>query len=389
MRPLPPGARIALVSPGPDISTNPTLVSLARRLADDGFAVDVYRPSDPGFPPLRIDSPRLRLLDYPFGWSPVTLPRRAAFLARLRSGDPQVILAVNPHGVAQVAPLARWTGTPLVYLSFEIFLWQELPRRHGWRRLKRREVAASRRADLVIVQDPARAAMLAAENGLDPATMMLVPVAPASTPQGPRGRLARDRFGIPDGRVVVLHSGSFEEWNDASALLRSLDAWPTDHVLLVHSRTLPGPEQRKRMTANAARNVIFSTEPMGEEEYDALVRSCDVGLVSYRATYASPYHGQNIATIGLSSGKFAHYMRAGLPTVTVRMRHLEDLRKRYPFGVDVDSAAGIPDALRSMAGRRAELGREARRLFDEVLCFDQHYPELRRRLVDLMQPPPR
>ena len=49
-----------------------------------------------------------------------------------------------------------------------------------------------------------------------------------------------------------------------------------------------------------------------------LIDGADVGLAFYVPTGGSSFTGTNVGTIGLSSGKLAYYLRAGLPVIVNR-----------------------------------------------------------------------
>jgi len=77
---------------------------------------------------------------------------------------------------------------------------------------------------------------------------------------------------------------------------------------------------------------MFSTDPLPQHEYPALVRSADVGVAFYCAQPGSTYTQDNIRYIGLSSGKLAYYLQAGLPVIVNDIPSLQRLIATHRCG---------------------------------------------------------
>ena len=123
--------------------------------------------------------------------------------------------------------------------------------------------------------------------------------------------------------------------------------------------------------------MILSTEPLPPEEYESMVASADLGLVLYKTIPGSLFRQKNIECIGLSSGKFSHYTKHGLPVISIGQQTYADLLFDYEFGENLSSFDEMPGALSSdpvearVALRRGEapLCREAR--FRRPLAHDR------------------
>ncbi len=397
--------RAVIFEPNSDISTNPTLVNLVRRLAADGIPVDIYQPGHGDFLPFQTDSrnvtshkyyypePLLRSFDFRglrfTGYH--TLKRLAhpfqmrRTLKRIRQYAPEtVILAIDPHGAVEAHRYHRRTGIPFAYFSFEIFFRDEAQTFNDIR-IKALEVEASRAASLLVLQDPHRGRLFAGENGLKDAPMFYMPVAPAAGPEVRKTEFLREKFRIPGDRTIVIHAGSFYTWTFAEDLIKSARHWPEEFVLVIHTRSRPDAAVRRLMDSGNAENIIFSTEPLGDAEYHEMLASADIGLVLYNPTYSDLNVGKNIETVGLASGKFSYYMKCGIPTISVKQDSIGENLEGYRFGLNIEDFGAMPDALMAIKRQYSDLSLDARKLFNERLSFDLYYPELRKRLEGLLK----
>ena len=276
--------------------------------------------------------------------------------------------------------------TPLAYLSFEIFFWDELVSTSYERRRKAEECNASRAADLVIIQDSERALLLATENGLEAERFVLLPVSPTGINPVAGSDFLRRRFDIAATQTIVLHSGGFGDETYAKELLQSAATWPPGFVLVIHTKYRPGDRDRYVDFVREAGppNVILSTEPLPHDEYEEMVASADLGLVLYKTVRGSLFRQKNIECIGLSSGKFSHYTKHGLPVISVGQQTYADLLLDYEFGENLSSFDDMPSALVRIQARHDWHSAQARRLFSEKLDFNTHWPTVASRFREVM-----
>jgi hypothetical protein len=392
------GRHIALLYPLPDAATNPSLIALLKALRKSGVRISFftrrkrkYCLEDAG-----------EILPFPAEirrWSGSTMETLVNWLNLLRGSMAgrrilfgtryDLIIGVNSGGIIAASRYGSAFGVPFVYLSYEIFFRDELANA-GDIAEKEEEIRASQKAQLVIIQDEERAGMLIRENGIHPQRTFLLPVAPEADANTGKRDILRRKFGIPPNKKIVIHAGSFEEWTCATELLNSIEHWPAECVLVVHakyhSRDLK--RYRKRLGKNVTGRVVFSGDPLPPEEYGKMLASADIGLVLYKGVTGSrhaKYLGRNITTIGLSSGKFSSYMKYGLPTVSFRQETYRRLLHQYRFGEDVDDFHDIPSALARIMREYDTYSEQARKLFQEKLCFDLYWPSLQSRLARIIR----
>jgi glycosyltransferase involved in cell wall biosynthesis len=87
-----------------------------------------------------------------------------------------------------------------------------------------------------------------------------------------------------------------------------------------------------------------------------------------------------VQTIGLSSGKLAYYLRAGLPVIVNRAASVADLVERSGCGVAVEDARDIASALERIAQRYDDYSAAACRFFEQHLDFRRAFDSVIRRV---------
>jgi Glycosyl transferase 4-like domain len=410
--------RLAIVYPRGNLDTVPSLIGAAERLAEAGHDVDVFTYRQAGQTGPGFTSPRIHLrslgveglADYStaslrgavkrIGWLPSVaraplvrtynvlgagLAGGSRLAARARSAVAEhetpygCVIGVDPDGLSEAQRLAR--GAPLGYHSLELLLSYELSTSVD-RQLKASEKALSQQAAFVIVQDEERGRLLAEDNHLDWSRVVLVPNAPSGPARRRPSRYWHTRFELSDGARVVIHSGSLGDWTGIETIVDSTSIWPDGWVLVIHTRfDAESSAYVEGLRARAdPRRVYFSLKPVPHQEYDPLIDGADVGLAFYVPQPGSAFTQRNVQTIGLSSGKLAYYLRAGLPVIVNRDSSIAEVVDTQQMGVSVSSAAGIATALRQVADGYAAYSAAATRFFDQHLDFNRAFGEVLRRV---------
>jgi glycosyltransferase involved in cell wall biosynthesis len=407
-------SRVAIVYPRANIDTVPSLVGAAELLAGHGYAVDVFTLNGAGQPPPRFaherihvrslgvegladqSTARLRSAVRRAGWLPraaraplargyaalgAGLAHGSRFMARVRTRPEHYacVIGVDPDGLVLAQSIAG--GAPVAYYSLELLLTEALTSSAD-RRLKQQERALSQAAPFIVVQDADRAHLLVAENGVDPSRLVLVPNAPPGPARRRPSRSWHGRCGLPDQARVVLHAGSLGDWTGIDDLVREVPAWPEPWVLVVHTRydAETSPYVARLQAAADSRRVHFSLKPVDRQAYDALVDGADVGLAFYVASDESAFTGRNIQTIGLSSGKLAYYLRAGLPVIVNQAASIGTTLEAAGCGVAVADAAGVADALTRVSLRYDAFSEAACAFFDDQLDFARAFARVIERI---------
>jgi hypothetical protein len=304
---------------------------------------------------------------------------RAERLALYRNYD--LIIGVDRQGLIEAGILHRLTGTPIVFLSFEIMFESETSARY---KALEREAAAA--VSMWLVQDEARARQLEIENGLQPANRFLLPLASAG-PGAPGTQRLRDRLGVPEGMHVAIAIGSVEGWSMTGRILKSAAGWPQDWALIVHERY---GRTRERLRAELAQvehlvgRRIFLSDAAPElvDDMGTVLSGVSVGLAFYEPDFKGPYSGKNLQHLGMASGKISTYLRYGVPVILNDIGLYPGEARRFGFGRVVGSPEQIAGQLEYCSDARC--GSSARSYFLEKLDFNVHAQALWPRLRDAM-----
>jgi len=308
----------------------------------------------------------------------------SAAAARGSGPDPQsepyvCVIGVDPDGLELAHSLAH--GAPLAYYSLELLLSYELSTPTDLK-LKARERELSREAAFVVVQDEGRGRLLADDNGLAWDRVVLVPNAPPGPPRRQASRFWHSHFGLPEDARVVIHSGSLGDWTGIEDIVASASDWPPPWVLVIHTRY--DAESSSYVDALRTRagqgRVWFSLKPVPRQDYDALIDGADVGLAFYVSSDASSFTQRNIQTIGLSSGKLAYYLRAGLPVIINSDASIAASIDAARCGVTVSGASGIAAALERISLDYDAFSGRALGYFEERLDFGRAFADVIRRV---------
>jgi hypothetical protein len=128
---------------------------------------------------------------------------------------------------------------------------------------------------------------------------------------------------------------------------------------------------------------LFSLKPVPHQDYDTLIDGGDVGLAFYLPNSNSAYTQRNVQTIGLSSGKLAHYLRAGLPVIVNRSASIAGPIARAGAGLAVDDAADIGAGLSTVASNYQSFSAAAVAFFQQQLDFRRAFASVVQRLEAL------
>ena len=385
--------RVAFFIPDRTLPSNPTLVNIIQRLNDTGVEVDAFWK---GYPKKVLDFPLFRTFPFPtrvrlnagsfrktlgsWKWAFLRFTLEGYGLNLKRRYD--IIFGIDAEGLLSASLCSSLMNAPLVYLSFEIFFMDEIEKKVD-QILKRDEIKKSKDAAFIITQDNVRAEAIAQENDLSIDKFINMPVAPVSTKLAIKSTYLREKYKIPRDKTIVLHSGSFEGWTCADDLIVSLDSWPHEFVLIIHTRLQTAaqtPLLKKLKNLNYC-NVILSTNPLSPNEYADMVSSADIGLVLYKQVSDNIFAQKNLNLIGLASGKFSYYTRAGLPVIVSDQSVYRYLQKHYRFGEILKSFDDMPDALNSIKKNYGCYSSAAKKLFDEKLDFNLYWPALMDRIT--------
>ena len=129
--------------------------------------------------------------------------------------------------------------------------------------------------------------------------------------------------------------------------------------------------------------ALFSLKPVSRQAYDELIDAANVGIAFYVATGDSSFTQRNVQTIGLSSGKLAYYLRAGLPVIVNRAASIAGLIEAEGCGLAGHDAHDIAGALDLIDADAHGFGGRACAFFDRHLDFSSAFDNVIERIEAL------
>lgn len=391
--------RVAMFYPHAGIDTVPSLCSVIALLADAGFEIDVFTEWDPAtFVSPKFASSTINVFDDFRTWEKKgvnrLLPERWAIQMFLLRRHLRVrytcVIGVDPEGLVLAWQCNRFINAPVLYYSLELLLSYELDQsRRDLLLLKDAERRLSQKCSLVVIQDERRRDALAKDNGIPLERFVLLPNAPEGAARRKPSRYWHRKFGLPERTKVVLYVGNICEWCGIGRIARSVDSWPTDWVLVVHTRfhsQASYPVMLLKELVNEKR-VFVSSSAAGRDEYEELVDGAHVGIAFYLTLKDSPVSymlQDNLRLIGLSSGKVAYYLRAGVPVIVNRTTTLAGFVKKNGCGVSVEDEKAIGKALCDIEGDYAQFSENALAAYRKHLDIKAPGSELVSRIKNIV-----
>jgi len=378
---------IAIITPNTDTFSNPTLMIIIRKLIDNNYKILFFGYAQI-FIPKDIEE-NLEFHQLPFNFAsffgrPKFQRRGLDFyklvmqykelysLLRIRN-KVKALICIDPMGVVLGGRIKKLIDVKLIYFSFEIFFDDEISDTDK-KKIKSLEIEYSKRTELIVIQDSERENLLRAENNLGKDIKFFhLPVSPE------RSEITRDgydiykKFNIPEGKTIVVYSGSLQNWSGIKKILNLFpEKWDDDHWLLIHTHNdlQEGNETKEKinMLIREGNNITFHNKPFLEfTEYAGFLSKCHIGLAVYFPNYEDSFSGKNVEEIGLSSGKFSTYIMLGKPTITTSNKIYNYLNEKYNFGYIIDSAEEVKDGIFNIKSGYDKKVSGCYKLFNEVL----------------------
>jgi glycosyltransferase involved in cell wall biosynthesis len=234
----------------------------------------------------------------------------------------------------------------VIYYNMELLDWSaENPLYVDKPVLKALESRALLGVRHVMITSPERGKIFAGINSFPPARISALPVAPLRRPPRARSRYFRERFAIPDDRLILVYSGNFAPWAKCVEIIDGMGNWPANAVLVMHTwngAAMSSAYFAQMREAAASKAVHFSSEFLLYDDLAPALSSAEIGLMFYEAIDA------NLTEILFSSNKMAEYMAAGLPIICSPFPSLAD----FVHGERIGFTAGL-DGIGPAASRIA------------------------------------
>lgn len=381
--------RIGIVGPYGWLGTVPSLSGLIQALTDSGQGVDIYACQHEAFPPPTFPGRDVRFFVLPekqhqgqSGWRWRFLTQWTPYLIRqyCREGY-KYLIGVDPWGLVLASLPAQLCRIPVIYLSLELYFWREM-RSAYLKILKALERQCNRKAAFTIIQDKDRAELIMAENGVPANRIEFLPNAPAGEAKPDRSDRLRKALGIPGERPIVLYLGSISPWAQCLELAQHAREWDVGAALVFHTRSrLTGEYGTAFRQQIDSSHTFLSAEPVEGGLVRSLVASADVGI----ALYTTSEQNKNVVTMGLGSGKIAHYLQCGLPVVATALPTVRRYVEGYRCGICVDHVTQVGNAIKAILDNYAEYSKNALTCFRQEFDLDKHLGPILRRADKLIR----
>lgn len=319
--------RIAIYHPEGNFKNNPNLSAIVKVLLEADYSVDYFS----------YYSPATSIADLNDNFR-IFIAQRG-FPLSVYASSYSLVIGID-EGIIDAAACARMTGSPLGFISYEIFFDAEL-HNTPQKCIKKRMVEACANIEFAYTQDKIRAKSLSEEYGIPARKIYCMPVAGEHIVPYERSRYLYDLFQIPYEKFILLYMGSISNWAKTAWLIQQADTLPPDWVLVVHGRY--GLSDDTINTFTTGTKVFFSREAMETFlDFKRLVQSATCCIALYEPTYENPYCGRNIAEIGMASGKIATSLQHGVPVVINDIGIVSEIVKSEVCGIVIDVKSESP-----------------------------------------------
>jgi hypothetical protein len=348
---------ILFVTDNNDTFNNPTLYSLFsilenRKIKSLLFASETYYQGNFKYVKVvNIPKPRKRRNKVFYTISYIKYFCYSKIFFNFLNKNVKCIIGIDPEGIILAAEIRKkyFTKAHLDYFSFEFFYENHFKR-------KNKEIEACELIRHLIIQDELRDNILRSINKIPISIKSFyIPVALSDEIDKNECNVdydIREKLSISVDKKIIVFFGSFYEWSGANIIydLISGDLQTGNYVIVIHSRF---PLDNKNDLHNkiieltkTRKNIYLTTDYI--ESYGqtiAYLKQFDIGLVFYVPVLGDKWIGENIYNIGLSSGKFSMFMKAGIPTIASNLPTYKKLNDEYNFGFLIKDKSDLLDIL--------------------------------------------
>lgn len=356
----------------------PPIINSARLLLQNGFRMHIFaRVYDGVIPNAPVTHPDGITVERIAPRTSSGLKEYFQFIVRiLRTADrsASVIIGHDMHGFL-VAKLLAWRlRRPLVYHCHD-FVERKARLSLGGRIVRAFESAFARTADMIIVPDAERGAIMAEGLRLKNPPL-IVANAPFDRDCQDAGVMAQALSA--QGKKfekVVLRQGRVGEGHAIETTLQSIPLWDSKEwgFAVIGPGEASYFEGLREMAKSLGVESQFALLP--PVSYDELVHytvGADVGHTPY---YSSDVNASFNTT---ASNKITESMAAGLPLLVSDRPALRALVEKYKCGIPVNetSPESIADGVNRLLGEpnlATQMGESGRRAFKDVFCYEKQF----------------
>lgn len=284
------------------------------------------------------------------------------------------IIAIEPLGLALAAEVSK--GGKIIYYDMEL-LQNKSCLNTKWKSIKKMELKSLTKVNSVVIQNAERARIFALENNFDINRIMILPIFADGGLVKERTDYFHKKFNIPDNKFCVIYAGNFQPWAMCHEIIRTVPNWSNEFVLIMHTWNKFSTYMKyfKDMVKLAKDlPIYFSTDPIPYEDLTYALASANIGLLFYRPL------DENFTEIAGSSNKFAEYLKACLPVVSLDSGSLGDFINLHGIGISIDSMDRLPEVLLKIKNNYGFYQNSCIRCYDERFSFSKFFDDIYKRL---------
>ena len=305
-------ANLLIIHPEGNIKNNPNLYAFTKELVKEGYNVVIFSLHRPGiYQGELFEGAR-------FEYYGLDRSENLKTKLRLLKLEFNHIIGID-QGIIEAARMAKVLRINYSFLSYEIFFDNELIKLNNATDLKhkRQSKKACRKIKFAIVQDEVRKQILSDEYGIQKEKILLMPVAGTGIRPLDKTKYFHDKLQIPVEKKVLLYMGWMDELQ-INRMTGFATYMPDNWVIVVHSRYKYDGKLPENFKAD---KIYFSMDTPIEniDDMGIVLSGADAGFCSYKASFDSPFTGDNITYIGMSSGKTTTFLQYGIPVVIENM----------------------------------------------------------------------
>ena len=362
--------RVALVFDRPYVDAHPCFREMAVQFALHGWKVDLLMETAATHPLPQFDSAMVRIL--PFQKSRAGLVK---VLSHLVLRNQYTLVVATPQWPLYWAIKAhRWRQFPVVCLSDEVYLHEEArtPTQKKW---KLREMRAHQSATMTVTLSERRMDMVARENRLlGDHPYVVIPNAPSGMARREVNCYYRERFSVPDGHGILLHSGTLA-WRLAGQLANVAADWSAPWAVVFQGRFAGAHGQHVPGRCVHYEENVFPAQRMRE-----VTSSADIGLALYDRSNALEQRN------GETPGKLGLYLSCALPVICGNVDSLRWVSEEK-CGEWVENVSEIPAAAERIKANYELYSKNAAGVFNERFEYSSRFEAFLCKLQDVIEAP--
>lgn len=366
--------RVSVFAPMGAVDHQTGILSATLAFAQAGYRVDFYTVRNRRYPLPTFEHPNVQMHVMPVAFDSEREPRWvvtllfATWMLVMFWRPQRLVFAGGIRGLVAAWLYTRIRRADVINYQTELYIGERLDTR-AKRLFKAVERRAAQSCLLTIEHDEHRRMLLSRDLGVPLERILVVPNSPRGPARPASSTLLHRRLNVDPSTRLLLSPGTLNEHFASSLVVSAAQTLPENWRCVLHSaqpRSRDDPYIRHLMSLNPSGRVLFSLDPLPYAQLDDLLASASAGI----ALYASEL-GENIAAVGLASGKLSHFLKLGVPVIVSPLPGLADFVRQHRVGEVLEQPQQLPELLARIDADREGYRARALHCFDTQLSYDR------------------